>query len=234
METQKICWGLLYDTERELVAMPRPKIEKAAFLLADPELDAGNVNICHKFLEQYRGNQQYWSLVVPPLRTLTSATDALMKGGRQGGRTRPPGGDRHRQLIFEDFWRATETARILLADEEQWAASFVGAFSGVLSLNERLALPGRQCKLIWVTGDATPERVATVDWTHKRAATGDVQPFRAPLAAAIGEEDEDGDLIAIAEFLNLVTYAAYAGSSGQWRGSVAVYVWGQHECELLA
>ena len=170
METQKICWGLLYDTERELVAMPRPKIEKAAFLLADPELDAGNVNICHKFLEQYRGNQQYWSLVVPPLRTLTSATDALMKGGRQGGRTRPPGGDRHRQLIFEDFWRATEMARILLADEEQWEASFVGAFSGVLSLNERLALPGRQCKLIWVTGDATLERVATVDWTRKRAA----------------------------------------------------------------
>ena len=83
-------------------------------------------------------------------------------------------------------------AHILLADEEQWEASFVGAFAGVLSLNERLALPGRQCKLIWVTGDATPERVATVDWTHKRAATGDVQPFRAPLAAAIGEEDEDG------------------------------------------
>ena len=54
-ETRKICWGLLYDTEAELVSMPRPKVEKAAFLLADPQLDSGCEDISHKLLEQYNG-----------------------------------------------------------------------------------------------------------------------------------------------------------------------------------
>ena len=59
-------------------------MEKAAFLLADSQLDSGCEEISHKLLEQHRGNQQYWSLVMPPLRALLGAADALMKGGQKG------------------------------------------------------------------------------------------------------------------------------------------------------
>ena len=51
METKKICWGLLYDTTKESVEMPEPKIEKASYMLMDPELDYGRESINFKFLE---------------------------------------------------------------------------------------------------------------------------------------------------------------------------------------
>ena len=222
METKKICWGLLYDTEAESVAMPKPKIEKAAHLLVDPELDYGSESICHKFLEQYRGNQQYWALVMPPMRSLLGATDALMKGTK-GARTRPPGGDMRRRMVFEDFWRATEVARVLISDPAQWEASFVGTMTGVLSANERLALPGRRCKVTWVTGDATLERIATVDWTNRKAATGGFLEFLGPVKEIMGEVEGESEIIAVAELLNLVTFAAWAGGEGLWAHTLVLY-----------
>ena len=147
----------------------------------------------------------------------------MMKGGQRGGNIAPPGEDPRRRLIFEDFWNATEIARILIADPAQWEASFVGSFSGVLSINERLALPGRKVRVVRVTGDATLERLATVDWTHRLAATGEILAFRAPLAALIGEVCDESDIIATAEFLNLVTFAAHAGSRGLRSCSIVFY-----------
>ena len=117
MNTRRICWGLLYDTERGTVEMPTPKIEKAKFLLADPMLDYGCSKIEFAFLEQYRGNQQYWSLVMPPLRAVLGATDALLKGGRRkwaGPSLRHEGAEE----VFRDFWEATDLARLLISDEK--------------------------------------------------------------------------------------------------------------------
>ena len=62
--------------------MPPPKVKKAMHLLVDSNLDYGHVEISYKFLEQYRGNQQYWSIVMPPMRCLLGTTDTLMKGGK--------------------------------------------------------------------------------------------------------------------------------------------------------
>ena len=136
---------------------------------------------------------------MPPLRALLGATDALLKDGQRGRNIAPPGDDPRRRLVFEDFWNATEIARVLIADPAQWEASFVGSFSGVLSVNERLALPGRKVRVVWVTGDATLERLATVDWTHRLAATGEVLTYRAPLAALIGEVCDESDSIAVGD-----------------------------------
>ena len=55
METEQICWELLYDTEAETIRMPEPNVEKAMHLLVDPSLDYGREDIDYKFLEQYMG-----------------------------------------------------------------------------------------------------------------------------------------------------------------------------------
>ena len=47
--------------------------------------------------------------------------------------------------------------------------------------------------------------------------------FRAPLAALIGEVCDESDIIAAAEFLNLVTFAAHAGSRGLWSCCIVFY-----------
>eukprot|EP00959_Pyramimonas_sp_CCMP1952_P154468 3231403-Pyramimonas_sp.AAC.1 len=82
--------------------MPEPKIEKAAYLLADQTLDYGHQTMPWDFLEIYRGTQQYWCLVMPAMRCLVSATDALMRGPG------PRGDDQQGHLAWTDFWQATE------------------------------------------------------------------------------------------------------------------------------
>ena len=205
---EKIIWGLCYNTEKESVTMPGPKVEKASHLLTESCLDHGATHIEYKFVEQLRGNQQYWTMVMPAMRCLLGATDALMRGGPVRGLVRPIGEDRRRALVFQDFWHATEVARILIADEARWESQFTGSLAGTLSTREKMALPGSRLKVVWATGDATLERIATVDWTHRRAAMGSVNDFLDPVRALLGELEGEAGIIAIAELLNLVTFAA--------------------------
>ena len=103
---------------------------------------------------------------MPPLRAVLGATDALLKGGRRkwaGPSLRHEGAEE----VFRDFWEATDLARLLISDEKKWQARFAGTLEGVLTINERMALPGKKMKLIWVTGDATLDKIGTVDWTHR-------------------------------------------------------------------
>ena len=93
-----------------------------------------------------------------------------------------------KRLLFEDFLDATELARMLMADHSKWSRKFSNHIAGALNANERLALPGGRFRRVWVTGDATPERIATVDWTHKYAAEERVQDFLELVMQAMGGE----------------------------------------------
>ena len=112
---------------------------------------------------------------------------------------------------------------MLVADPSQWETRFAGLLSGTLTIRERMALPGKRTRLVWVTGDATLERIATVDWTHKKAAMGDVRQYMQPVREAIGSDEGEECIIAVAELLNLVAYAAFGGSSGDWLGALVMY-----------
>ena len=93
-------WGLLCDAREGTAAMPGPKIEKAAYLLADPALDYGCKAEPWNFAEVHRGNRQYWALAMRPMRGLVGFTDILMRGmPRLGGRAE----DGKSDLIWEDF-----------------------------------------------------------------------------------------------------------------------------------
>ena len=60
--------------------MAQPKVEKAGYLLADVELDYARENISFKFLEQYRGNRQCRSVVMPAMKCLAGATEVSSGG----------------------------------------------------------------------------------------------------------------------------------------------------------
>eukprot|EP00959_Pyramimonas_sp_CCMP1952_P306408 6412691-Pyramimonas_sp.AAC.1 len=76
----------------------------------------------------------------------------------------PRSDDQQGHLAWTDFWQATELARVLAADRTKWSSRLAGALPGALSINEKLAPPGWQYRVIWVTGDAAPQRIAAVDW----------------------------------------------------------------------
>ena len=123
---------------------------------------------------------------MPGLRCLLSATDVVMRGKHPGGKVIKPGNDRARQLAFEDFWEATELSRMLVAGASKWEARFVGPLVGTMTVGERMALPGHRVRSVWVTGDATLTKTATVDWTHGTAAVNDFLPYLEQLKQCMG------------------------------------------------
>ncbi len=72
-----------------------------------------------------------------------------------------------------------------------------------------------------LTGDATLDTIATVDWTAKRYSVSGFHDFLEPLVLVVGAGPESGDIIAIAELMNLITYAATGARA--WRGEVVLY-----------
>ena len=108
----------------------------------------------------------------------------------------------------------------------QWATRFPNYLTGALTTSERLALPGAAARVVWVTGDATLERIACIDWTHRIALVDTVEPYHESLrklatASEEGAPPEEEVIIAIAE---LITYLALASASTEtWQGRLVLY-----------
>ena len=79
-----------------------------------------------------------------------------------------------------------------------WKARFTDGLEHTLSVRERLALPGAADKVVWVSGDATLERVGAIDWTFRRGTSEALGPAFAALRQSLleahhGSEEEVGD-----------------------------------------
>jgi hypothetical protein len=74
----------------------------------------------------------------------------------------------------------------------------------MLTIRERLALPGQAEKLIWAGGDATPDTIGAADWGAKLFGIVKVALVAASLQAFIGVPVDEDVIIAVAELLCLV------------------------------
>ena len=57
----------------------------------------------------------------------------------------------------------------------------------MLTLEERLALPGAAAKTVWVTGNATLGKVGAIDWTFRTAAEEPLGPICGRILQVIRE-----------------------------------------------
>jgi len=199
LEQQQIIWGLLYDTIRMTVSIPRVKVEKAYYLLFLPDFNRGCRGLSQALVQELRGCQQFWSWIKKTLKPLFGATDELLAGVDSRGFAVPRGGPSRQTRVWEEFWDAIQLQRILVQKESFWEARFTDGLEHLLSVRERLALPGASERVVWVTADATPDRVGAIDWTNSIGAEEDMGPVFEPLARALKdslggsvEEDEEG------------------------------------------
>ena len=65
-------------------------------------------------------------------------------------------------------------------------------------MQERLGLPGRRATVRWITGDATLETIATVDWSGQRYAVHAFHDFLGALIDVVGADADRADIIAVA------------------------------------
>ena len=243
LETRKLIWGLMYDTEKNTRTLPPQKLEKASFLLHLPEFDYGNRRVSLKLVQELRGNQQFWISVLPSLKPLLSATNALLGPPTAEGLAQPKGNEEQQRRAWIRFWEAVELQRLLVDNRTEWGVRFTHPMTEALTIRELLALPGGKDKVVWASGDATLDRVGAVDWTHKRAYSLEVSPYQALLeemeqqaladanclrrASRPGdgscEETEPGKMmVALTELLAVLLLAVSQCES--WKGRVILYM----------
>ena len=242
LETRKLIWGLLYDTERDTRTLPPAKLEKAAFLLHLPEFDHGNTMVPLKLVQELRGNQQFWISVLPSLKILLGATNALLGPPTVDGMAKPRGTAEEQRRIWVRFWESIELQRLLVENKTEWEVRFTNPMTEALSIREILALPGGKERIVWASGDATLERLGAVDWTHKEALSLEVGPYQRLLeemeVAALedplyprrdsrpdGEEEDcrPGKLmVALTELLAVLMLAVQ--QHAKWQGKIILYM----------
>jgi hypothetical protein len=118
------------------------KLEKASFLLHLPEFDHGNTKVPLKLIQELRGNQQFWVSVLPSLKPLLAATNALLGPPTPEGLAQPRGDTEQRRRIWIRFWEAVELQRLLVDNRAEWGVRFTHPMPEALTLRELLALPG--------------------------------------------------------------------------------------------
>ena len=232
LETRKLIWGLIYDTETCTRSLPAAKIEKAFYLLHLPEFDTGNTQVPLKLMQELRGNQQYWLAVFPGLAPYLGATNDLLGPPDEKGMAVPRGDNL--EAVWAGFWEAIELQRLLIDNQGVWETRFTHSLVGSLSLSEYLTFPGLQDSVVWASGDATTEAIGAVDWTSRTAVVESVRDLWNPLKAfldessgrpegrfAAGEEEEEEVIISIAELLAVLGLVAARWKA--WKGKIVIY-----------
>lgn len=191
LEATKLIWGLMYNTAEHTRSLPAAKLEKASYLLHLPEFDFGNTNVPLKLVQELRGNQQFWLTVMPALRPLLSATNALLGPPTPEGMAKPRGALEEQRRAWGRFWEAVELQRLLVDNRSEWSVRFTHPLVEALTVRELLALPGGRERIIWASGDATLERVGAVDWSNKEAYALRVDQYQATLEAMAAQATDD-------------------------------------------
>ena len=241
LECRKLIWGLVYDTQTNTRSLPAAKLEKAYHLLHLPEFDSGCTRVPLRLVQELRGNQQFWIAVLPGLSPYLGATNDLLGQADANGFAQPRGSERQQRAIWERFWEAIELQRLLVDASASWEVRFTHPLTAALTVPELLTFPGMGSSIVWASGDATPSKLAAIDWDAQEAVveSADLVWNRLRFFCAEhdselrwpGEEEkldpearlEPGNelMISLAELLAVLSLACTRWKS--WRGKIIVY-----------
>ena len=92
----------------------------------------------------------------------------LLKGEQSRfGNATPQGDPSEQERVWQEWWETLELIRVLVEEPLAWSSHFMTGLVGLLSLRERLAIPGVMESLLWTGGDSTLETIGAVDWDGK-------------------------------------------------------------------
>ena len=147
---------------------------------------------------QLRGNAEYWGIVCPSFAPELAVMSRMLSAPE--GVTEETRETQHEQT-WRDWEEMIELCRLIVARPQLWDTQFCNSVDGVLPPLERLSLPGAAERVVWVGGDATPERIGVVDWTGKCGAVVDVRPFWEVLSAQARDSMTFGEREAMARIV---------------------------------
>ena len=149
-------------------------------------------------------------------------------GGVDGGARISPSRcstEAEEEMAWADLWDLFEDCRWLCSRSETWAEKFGGDIREALGPLERLELPDQHfSKAVFVSSDATPSTLGSIDWTNGMASREDVEELKPWISRVLTTEaaEEEGPLaIHLGEMLSIVAFACSVGHL--WVGKVVVY-----------
>jgi hypothetical protein len=165
-DVASLIWGIAMNTESEMIALPEVKIGKIRDLVRSSDLDHGHTCLTEHAVQSLAGTLQHASVPCPALRAELGAIYCLLRHVAPGSRNIQVTGA-HAAAVWAEFWGFVEFTRILVEIPSMWTTHFTSGLRAMLSVGERLALPGEHERIIWTGGDSTLERAGAADWDAK-------------------------------------------------------------------
>lgn len=219
--------GVNIDTVSEKMSLPEARVLKGAYLLAEPQFNFGEKTVTLKEMQRFRGIATGWSVVVKGLKNELKAADRFLGGSEGGARANPSKcmTVHEEEQAWEDLWMLFEDCRWSCSRSETWAEKFGGDIREALAPLERLALPAGQFRTaVFVSSDATPTVLGSIDWTHGLVCRQEVEELKPWIVQVLAEEEINGEgplAIHLGEMLSFVAFACAVGA--RWTGKVVLY-----------
>ena len=222
-EPTKINWGIDYDTEKETIVLPEPKVQKLSYIVNEPAFAYGSVQVPISLARTLIGVLVYGACTCPIIKAELGALYQMLGVSDEGhANVRLQGDAAKVQRSWEEIWGALDLLRVLVEDPLAWASHFTTGLAAVLTTRERLALPGVIDKLVWTGGDSTLQTLGAADWNAKIYGFTEVAKLAGALRKFAGHDEEEDVIIAIGELLCFLVLAATRKAA--WHERLVIYV----------
>jgi len=160
-------WGIDIDSANRKQTLPSKKMEAMYFMVNQDCFTWGCKRVLRKTDQQRCGLLQWGRNVCKPLGVEMASFHDMQKRDQQSYYLQPVGDEEEVEERWERFWLSSEAVRVMVGMSEMWETRFTSTLSAALTAEERLSMPGEAEKARFLTGDATPEEAAAIDWKDK-------------------------------------------------------------------
>ena len=215
-------WGLVYDLRSPLhdlfFTVSEVRVERVRRLLSDKMWDHGSRHIRMKSMQSMVGMLRHVGQVYRPAHTAYAALHMMLRTveARQQW-VGPPGTEAEVERHWLHLWDSVEFLRVQLSDPNLWRANMLCAFTSVISVPERLAIPGELDNVVPIGSDSTPWLLAVFNYRAKECGvivwTEEVVRAisDALVATGVPEEMLDELIISIKELASTIVIHAIWG-----------------------
>ena len=153
-------WGLLYQLGDDLAfSVSDVRIEKVRVAFSRQEWDPGQRCLTMRQLQSGVGMLRHIGQVNRQVHTAYMGLYRMLRFEGKASPSSivdPPGTAVEKELHWQTFYDSVEFVRIQLRDPELWRTSVIAPFTHVLSVAERLSIPGEKDNMVAIGSDSTP------------------------------------------------------------------------------
>ena len=175
---EQIFLGFSINTANMTITLPEEKRAGATILFDELFSEFGSRVIRLISLQRLRGNIEHFRSTNMIWSFFTGPIDSLMCYADETG-VWINCGSKH---AWYAFWNAMDVIRIIRMNDESWRSLFTGTLERLLPPEQRFACEQHPDDIVWISADATLERVAGICWEDKEFFTLDaeslVRPFK--------------------------------------------------------